>query len=183
MYRGKRRCPTCGVPSLICRECFLADKGERKNLGRGVRCDLCIEQGIMTNRRRRKPRVRTKHAAERFVQARRRSRASTESRQWHSIAVDKFVSKENGRIDVDGDLSRNHSYCMEDRSKVWKYFRTSIGGNGATGRCGVGCSEGWEINVLSRPIYISFQAPGGKNSWPPKSSAVRLTTEYPTTRI
>jgi hypothetical protein len=46
MYRGKRRCPTCGVPSLICRECFLADKEGRKKLGREVRCDLCVEQGI-----------------------------------------------------------------------------------------------------------------------------------------
>eukprot|EP00339_Tiarina_fusa_P023610 CAMPEP_0117063906 /NCGR_PEP_ID=MMETSP0472-20121206/44616_1 /TAXON_ID=693140 ORGANISM="Tiarina fusus, Strain LIS" /NCGR_SAMPLE_ID=MMETSP0472 /ASSEMBLY_ACC=CAM_ASM_000603 /LENGTH=173 /DNA_ID=CAMNT_0004783803 /DNA_START=62 /DNA_END=579 /DNA_ORIENTATION=+ len=50
MYRGKRRCPTCGVPSLICRECFLADKEGKKKLGREVRCDLCVEQGITSKK-------------------------------------------------------------------------------------------------------------------------------------
>jgi predicted sulfurtransferase len=24
-YRGKRRCPTCGVPSLICKDCFMKE--------------------------------------------------------------------------------------------------------------------------------------------------------------
>jgi predicted sulfurtransferase len=50
MYRGKRRCPTCGVPSLICKECFLADKGGTRKLGRDVRCDLCVEQNIFSKR-------------------------------------------------------------------------------------------------------------------------------------
>ena len=34
MYRGKRRCPTCGVPSLICKACFLAHKQKLKKLGK-----------------------------------------------------------------------------------------------------------------------------------------------------
>jgi hypothetical protein len=46
MYRGKRRCPTCGVPSLICRECFEADKAGTKRLGKQVRCDLCVADGV-----------------------------------------------------------------------------------------------------------------------------------------
>jgi len=50
MYRGKRRCPTCGVPSLICKECFLADKNGTMKLGREVRCDLCVEQNIFSKR-------------------------------------------------------------------------------------------------------------------------------------
>jgi ribosomal protein S14 len=50
MYRGKRRCPTCGVPSLICRDCFLADKEGRKKLGKLVRCHLWVEQGITSKR-------------------------------------------------------------------------------------------------------------------------------------
>lgn len=41
-YRGKRRCPTCGVPSLICKEC--SDK-KGKAL-KSVRCDLCVKEGI-----------------------------------------------------------------------------------------------------------------------------------------
>ena len=42
-FRGKRRCPTCGVPSLICKEC-LETKG-KSNL-RDVRCDLCVAENI-----------------------------------------------------------------------------------------------------------------------------------------
>ena len=50
MYRGKRRCPTCGVPSLICRECFEADKAGTRKLGREVRCDLCVEEDVRNKR-------------------------------------------------------------------------------------------------------------------------------------
>lgn len=49
MYRGKRRCPTCGVPSLICRECFDADKSGTKKLGKQIRCDLCVAENIRSN--------------------------------------------------------------------------------------------------------------------------------------
>ncbi|GMH49100.1 hypothetical protein TrVE_jg11108 [Triparma verrucosa] len=45
-FRGKRRCPTCGVPSLICKDCNDRDeRGERK-LGKDVRCKLCVEEGV-----------------------------------------------------------------------------------------------------------------------------------------
>jgi hypothetical protein len=50
MYRGKRRCPTCGVPSLICRECFDADKSGAKKLGNEVRCDLCVAEDVRSKR-------------------------------------------------------------------------------------------------------------------------------------
>ena len=50
MYRGKRRCPTCGVPSLICRDCFEADKAGTKKLGREVRCDLCVAEDVHNKR-------------------------------------------------------------------------------------------------------------------------------------
>ncbi|GMI28877.1 hypothetical protein TeGR_g12088 [Tetraparma gracilis] len=43
-FRGKRRCPTCGVPSLICKPCLDEDK-ERKHL-KDVQCDLCVEEGV-----------------------------------------------------------------------------------------------------------------------------------------
>ena len=46
-YRGKRRCPTCGVPSLICPSCLENEKKE-KGKGKGVRgrCPLCVRDGI-----------------------------------------------------------------------------------------------------------------------------------------
>ena len=49
-FRGKRRCPTCGVPSLICRACWQADEDGTKPLDPSVRCDLCREQNIRSKR-------------------------------------------------------------------------------------------------------------------------------------
>jgi len=45
-FRGKRRCPTCGVPSLVCKSCLDKDASGEKKLGRDVQCKLCIEEGI-----------------------------------------------------------------------------------------------------------------------------------------
>lgn len=64
MYRGKRRCPTCGVPSLICRECFLADKNGTKKLGREVRCDLCVAEDVRSKRQLREREERNAKAYE-----------------------------------------------------------------------------------------------------------------------
>ena len=49
-YRGKRRCPTCGVPSLTCKECHDLDANKIKMLDRSVRCDLCVQEGITSKR-------------------------------------------------------------------------------------------------------------------------------------
>ncbi len=49
-YRGKRRCPTCGVPSLICKECHDADANKTHKLDRSIRCDLCVKEGITSKR-------------------------------------------------------------------------------------------------------------------------------------
>jgi predicted sulfurtransferase len=49
-YRGNRRCPTCGVPSLICRDCYVADANNVKKLGKSVRCDLCVQENIVSKR-------------------------------------------------------------------------------------------------------------------------------------
>lgn len=58
MYRGKRRCPTCGVPSLICRECFVADRDGTQKLSKEVRCDLCVEEGVQDKRELREREMR-----------------------------------------------------------------------------------------------------------------------------
>lgn len=49
-YRGKRRCPTCGVPSLICKDCYEADSNGTRKLDRSIRCDLCVKEGITSKR-------------------------------------------------------------------------------------------------------------------------------------
>lgn len=45
-FRGKRRCPTCGVPSLICKECVDRDESGDKKIGKDVKCKLCVEEGV-----------------------------------------------------------------------------------------------------------------------------------------
>ena len=49
-FRGKRRCPTCGVPSLICKACWQAHDAGTRKIGRHVRCDLCVAQNITSKR-------------------------------------------------------------------------------------------------------------------------------------
>jgi len=49
-YRGKRRCPTCGVPSLICKECYDADVEGTRLLGPSIRCDLCVAENITSKK-------------------------------------------------------------------------------------------------------------------------------------
>jgi len=45
-FRGKRRCPTCGVPSLICKDCVDKDSSGEKKLGKDVKCELCVQECI-----------------------------------------------------------------------------------------------------------------------------------------
>ena len=46
-FRGKRRCPTCGVPSLICKDCFMEDQKGKGKL-KFVRCDLCVQENVLS---------------------------------------------------------------------------------------------------------------------------------------
>ena len=50
VYKGKRRCPTCGVPSLICKDCQLADEKGMRKIDQSVRCKLCIEENITSKK-------------------------------------------------------------------------------------------------------------------------------------
>jgi len=43
-FRGKRRCPTCGVPSIICTECF------EKNSKSDAQCALCKLENVKTKK-------------------------------------------------------------------------------------------------------------------------------------
>jgi len=49
-YHSKRRCPTCGVPSLLCKDCHIADLNGTRKLDNSVKCDLCTQEGISSKR-------------------------------------------------------------------------------------------------------------------------------------
>lgn len=54
-YRGKRRCPTCGVPLLLCTNCLKTDADKH-----GAKCHLCQED----EKEKRKPFNKKLHYAE-----------------------------------------------------------------------------------------------------------------------
>ena len=49
-FRGKRRCPMCGVPSLICKGCWDKHESGEEIIGDDVKCELCKEEGIMSKK-------------------------------------------------------------------------------------------------------------------------------------
>ena len=49
-YPAKCRCPTCGVPFLICRDCQKAGSNDKGRIDPSIRCDLCVHEGIRSKR-------------------------------------------------------------------------------------------------------------------------------------
>jgi hypothetical protein len=175
MYRGKRRCPTCGVPSLICRDCFLADKEGRKKLGNQVRCDLCVEQGITS-----------KHEL--------RQKGEQGIYEYEKKMAKKELLKPDALAPNPDKVTRLHlkNMCrknMDERSLceavpgvthiVWRTDRKSDTFLG----------QGWvematpddaarailrdgKLKPFGRPLYISYQPPDGKDLWPPPNSKI-----------
>ena len=175
MYRGKRRCPTCGVPSLICRDCFLADKEGKKKLGRDIRCDLCVEQGITS-----KYEVRQREEEE--INEYERKMAKKGLLKPDALApnpdkVTRLLLKNMCRKNMD-----EYSLCEAlpgITHIVWRTDRKS----------GNFLGQGWvematpddaaravlrdgKLKLFGRPLYISYQPPDGKDAWPPASSKV-----------
>lgn len=176
MYRGKRRCPTCGVPSLVCRDCFLADKEGRKKLDKSVRCDLCVEQGITS-----KYELRQKE--------------ETQIHDYESKMAKKGLLKPDALAPNPSNVTRLHlkNMCRKNMDEeslcqalpgithiVWRADRKSSTFLG----------QGWvematpddaaravfrdgKVKIFGRPLYISYQPPNGKDLWPPHSSKLQ----------
>ena len=192
MYRGKRRCPTCGVPSLICKDCFLADKNGTKKLGKEVRCDLCVEQGIFSKRD-------YKTRDERFIL------------DYEEKMKAKGLLLPNGS---EGDSSKQgaatvpnpkqitrlvlKNMCRKNMTEealmealpgithiVWNTQRNRKNPGGEPIFTGMGwvematpddaaraVAQSNQLVLFKRPIGIAFQPPDGKDVWPPPNSKV-----------
>mmetsp|Transcript_31254 Transcript_31254/g.47908 ORF Transcript_31254/g.47908 Transcript_31254/m.47908 type:complete len:604 (-) Transcript_31254:63-1874(-) len=187
MYRGKRRCPTCGVPSLICRDCFQADKDGIRKIDRRIRCDLCVEQNVKSKAQLK---VQEQKELEEYQSKQIASGIIPDSTgdKKRSKNSHKFGPAPNPdnvtRLFVKNMCSKN----MDEATLldaipgithiVWRTDRTS----------GQFFGQGWiEMatpedaaravgmngkRVLNRPIYIEYQPPGGKDAWPPPSSRI-----------
>jgi predicted sulfurtransferase len=201
MYRGKRRCPTCGVPSLICKECFLADRGGTKKLGREVRCDLCVEQNIFSKRD-----YKTKD--ERFIadyESKMRAKGlllpnsigggddanNNNINDFEQLALTVPNPKQITRLVLKNMCRKN----MTDDALVealpgithivWNTQRNRKNPGGEpifTGMAWVevatpedaarAVARSNQLKLFKRPLGIAFQPPDGKDIWPPPNSKV-----------
>jgi len=200
-FRGKRRCPTCGVPSLICKDCF--EKKGKANL-KHVRCDLCVAENVTS-----------KHQL--------RNKEQSEIDKYERKLVDQGLIPQpevhGERLKVTGKVSVMDSpkkiksiyerkptvapnpdnvtrlflknMCKESMDEqtlmeflpgithiLWKSDRVS----------GQFLGQGWvEMatpedaakaigkngqRVLGRPLYINYQPADAKDAWPPAHSKV-----------
>ena len=177
MYRGKRRCPTCGVPSLICRDCFLADKEGRKKLGRDIRCDLCVEQNITSKRELREKDEQEIRDYEHKMHQKGLLKPEEAAMAPNPDKVTRLALKNMCRKNMDEATLLDtlpgitHIVWRTDRKsgnflgQGWVEMASPADAARSVARDG-------KIKLFGRPLYISFQAPGGKDAWPPPSSAV-----------
>ena len=183
MYRGKRRCPTCGVPSLICKECWQADQEGRRKLDKTIRCDLCVEQNIRSKKEIREKAERDILEYEKRLQEQGLLTPSSlggESSPKSAPNPDnvtrlqlKNMCRRNMTEDVLMDFLEGITHI------VWRTDRKTGGFSGqawvemdspeSAGRAVARSGE----KVLGRPLYISYDPPDGKDSWPPPSSTIR----------
>lgn len=192
---GKRRCPTCGVPSLICKDCAIADKEGRKRLGKNVRCDLCVEQKIFSKhdlRERDEKEIQqyeAKMAAKGLLQPNRNiwnasSGGCTPASSQHGTpphtnpnGVTRLFLKNMCRKNMDETSLMEalpgitHIVWRLDRAtgnflgSGWVEMATPSDAARAVAQDG-------KLRVFGRPLGIAYQAPDGKDSWPPPNSAV-----------
>jgi hypothetical protein len=176
MYRGKRRCPTCGVPSLICKECFLADKEGRKQLGRDVRCDLCVEQGIRSKKdlREKDEHIIREYEAE---MANKGLLQPTKTKAPNPDGITRIFLRNMCRKNmneatlIESFPSITHIVWRNDR-KSGKFLGSGWVEMATPEDAAQAVAQNNKLVLFGRPLGISFQAPDGKDAWPPPSSAV-----------
>ena len=195
-YRGKRRCPTCGVPSLICRDCYLADQSGQRKLGRAVRCDLCVEEGIRSKQEVREREQRELEEYKRSQQAKGLTHPQPEVTQQspssnsNSSRVVKTRPPAPNPNNVTRLLLKNMCRRNMDETTlmetipgithiVWRTDRLS-GQFFGSGWVEMATPDDAAVavamngkRVLGRPLYVEYQPPDPKDLWPPPSSAVR----------
>ena len=200
-YGGKPcRCPTCGVPNLICKDCFTSSKSKKKI--KNIRCDLCVEQNVLSKKELREKEHQELMEFEQrnrpLVVQQHKSGTSSETKTTQtkekSIDLNKASSSQS-RVskNLDGTTRlylRNmcRSTITEEKllevlpsitHVVWK----------VDGKSGTFFGQGWvemespeaaeyavsqsgKIMVCGRSLYIEYQPPDGKDLWPPPRTAV-----------
>lgn len=188
-YRGKRRCPTCGVPSLICKDCFMKDKSGEKKLAKSIRCELCVEENIRSKGQLKERELKElevyqenlKRKGLLVLQENPSPKAKAPLRKKPKAVpnldgITKLFLKNMCRQKMDEATlvehipGITHIVWRSDRmsgqffGQAWVEMATPEEAAVAVAMSG--------MKVLGRPLYISFQPPDGKDRWPPPNSAV-----------
>jgi predicted sulfurtransferase len=190
-YGGKPcRCPTCGVPNLICKDCFT---NHPKKIKKSIRCDLCVEQNIQS-----KKVLRTKEHDE-FIQYEQRNQAllniaaiGTVSGASVQTGLPTSTISATKNMNTDG-ITRLflRNMCRKNITDdilvdalphvthlVWKNDKhgTFLGQGWVEMKRATDAAQAVEqsgkIMICGRPLYIEYQPPDGKDLWPPPRSAV-----------
>jgi hypothetical protein len=178
LYRNKRRCPTCGCPIIICKECFLADKNGTKKLGKEVRCDLCVEQGIRSKheframdqqqikeyekRLARKGLLKPEEATKMASNPENITRLYLKNMCKQNMTKDALMETIPGITHIVWKTERNTDKFL---GQAWVEMASPEFAARAVARDG-------KINIFGRKLYISFQPPDPKDLWPPPGSDV-----------
>lgn len=197
-FRGKRRCPTCGVPSLICKECF--DKKGKSKL-RDVRCDLCVAENITSKHKLRTKEQRKIEEYEQKLVDRGlipQPEAKGERLKVTSSGTVKEAPRNHNNRSGEPPSNPNgvtrlylKNMCRNSMDEatlmkflpgithiVWKSDRKSgqFLGQGwvemATTKDAAKAVAKNGQRVLDRPLYINYQPSDPKDLWPPQSSRV-----------
>ena len=190
MYRGKHRCPTCGVPSLICRDCH-----ERVNKrDKTLRCDLCVKQNITH-----KSQLRQKEQTElqQYEQKHYPNLLSSKHNNNNNNKSTTITMHNNVAVDNPNKITRLYIHNMNKQSMdettlcetipgithiQWVYGgRNTTGNKTWLGSANVEMATPQDaslavgqngITVLGRSMYISFAPPDPKDVWPPPNTRI-----------
>lgn len=181
MYRGKRRCPTCGVPSLICRECFEKDKSGLQKLGRDIRCDLCVAEDVKNKqqlREREEKEMREyennykQKLGDKYEPYMQRKHAITRKPKPNPERITRLFLKnmcakqmdEAKLLEVVHPAKVTHIQWLTDRNTGCFYGSAFIEVKTAEDAGSVLALDG--MNVLGRRIKVKYQKPDEKSIWP-----------------
>jgi hypothetical protein len=157
----------------------VADKNKSKKLGKEVRCDLCVEQRIKSDRE-----LRTIQKQQTIEYERKLAKKglllpaqSASGLAPNPDNITRLVFKNMCKKNMDEATLMDtfpgitHIVWKTDRTsgtflgQAWVEMATPDDAARAVARDG-------KAKPFGRPVFVAFEAPGGKDAWPLSSSAV-----------
>jgi len=173
MYRGKRRCPTCGVPSLICRECLEADQAGTKKLGKEVRCDLCVAEQIRNKRELREREQKEKKEYEQKQAIKRKPKPNPE--RITRLFLKNMCARqmdETRLLDFLRPAKVTYIQWLKDRN-TGKFYGSAFIEVATAGDAGLVLAlDG--MMVLGRKFKVKYQKADEKDVWPLPNTEVSI---------